>query len=50
LRAPFDSAAADECGAADPRTLAQHALEKPIEVVKRNRHGRRDALIGGSSR
>ena len=35
---------ADECRAADPRTLGTNKLEKLIEVVKRNRHGRREAF------
>jgi hypothetical protein len=37
----LDTAPADECRAAHPRT---HELEKLIEVVKRNRQGRRDAF------
>jgi hypothetical protein len=36
---------ADECRAADPEHLAQHEVEKLIEVVKRNRHRGRDALM-----
>jgi hypothetical protein len=40
--APFDTAPADECRTREH--LAQHELKKLIEVVKRNRHGRRDAF------
>jgi hypothetical protein len=44
LCAPFDTAPADECALPIREYLAQHELEKLIEVVKRNRHGRRNAL------
>ena len=41
--ARHSNAPADECRAADPRTLGTaHEVEKLIEMVKRNRHGRRE--------
>src|SRR6516225_595965 len=43
--APFDTAPADECRPRTREHLAQHELEKLIEVRKRNHHGRRDALM-----
>jgi hypothetical protein len=41
---PFDTAPATNAALPTREDLAQHEVEKLIEVVKRNRHGRRDAF------